>query len=176
MTLAYPIAASGTDALTEPKGLARTKAAARQIAGQPITFETEWLRPGPERAQEWQSAVQMAIGHGAVQLYESEKGRPIIAISYWKLVDETEDAAPVVPVSPPAGDASPDHADDLYFRKGRTAKKGKVKAADPNQLDLFRGPGPDQRGYEHEDPNNPDVILTDEGDDTAFGIAPKTVD
>ena len=35
-------------------------------------------------------------------------------------------------------------------------------------MDLFVSP--DQRGYEHKDPNNPNTMLTDEeGDDTTFG-------
>lgn len=174
MSLTYPIAASGTDALTEPKGFARTRAAAEKAAGQGVEFQTEWLRPGPERAEEWQSAVQSALSHGAVQIYETEKGRPVIAISFWKLVEIADD--PVEPpVDPNEGQTAPvreDHADDLYFRTGRTRKK-KPKPVDPNQLDLFRGAGPNQQGYEERDPNNPNVMIADEGDGTAFGLAPR---
>ena len=61
-----------------------------------------------------------------------------------------------------------DHADDLYFRSGLTRKK-KPKPIDPNQLDLFRGDGPDQSGCERQDPDNPDIVLTEEGDGTRFG-------
>lgn len=163
MSLTYPIAETATEALTQPHGHARTKAAAQDLAGQPVVFHTEWLRPGPERAEEWQASVQAAMNTGSVQIYESEKGRPVIAISFWRMVDESEIAPP-----PPKPKPQEDHADDLYFRSGRTRKK-KPKPIDPNQLDLFRGDGPDQSGYERQDPDNPDIVLTEEGDGTRFG-------
>jgi len=69
--------------------------------------------------------------------------------------------------SPPAS-AQGDHTDDLYFRGGRTRKRRRAPRTDPRQLDLFTGP--DQQGYEHPDPDNPGIVLTDEeGDGTTFG-------
>lgn len=141
MTLAYPIAASAIDALTSPLGLERTMAAAREVAGQDVVLETEWMRPGPERAEELNSAIMAAVSCGAAQIYESEKGRPVFALNYWRLLTE-EEMAPKPDPAPDAGSKPEDHADDLYFRHGRT-KKVKPKPVDPNQMDLFPGASTD---------------------------------
>ncbi len=141
MTLTYPIAANGEEALTAPKGLARTKSGARREIGQAVEFETEWLRPNPQQAEDWQAAVLTAVSYGAAQVYEAEKGGSIIAISFWKLVEEP---APV-PARPKAGESKEprnDHADDLYFRRGRT-RQNRKPAVDPNQMDLFGGSSSD---------------------------------
>lgn len=137
MSLTYPIAENGTQALTAPKGFARTKSAAKREVDAPVAFETEWLRPNPKQAEDWQADIRNAASHGAAQIYESDKGDAIIAINYWKIIVEE---APVVP-RPMAGEGKvrrEDHADDLYFRRGRT-KPGKRKPVDPNQMDLFGG-------------------------------------
>jgi hypothetical protein len=134
LTLAYPVAASGMDALTSPLGLERTRAAAGRVAGRKVVLSTEWLRPGPERAAELESAIQMAISTGAAQIYESEKGRPVIALNYWRPMTDEELAPQPAPAKPDK--ARDDHADDLYFRRGRT-KKTRPKPVDPNQMDMF---------------------------------------
>lgn len=131
MTLVYPIADDAIKALTEPLGLERTEAAARRVAKGPVKFETEWLRPGPERADELASAIQTAAAHGAVQVYENERGRPVVAVNYWKPVSLSE-----VQPEPKPKKTDSDQTDDLYFRRGRTAKTRK-KPVDPNQFDLF---------------------------------------
>lgn len=137
MSLAYPIAASAIEALTSPVGLERTRSAARQVAGREVILQTEWLRPGPERAEELKSAIDAAVSHGAAQIYETEKGRPVIALNYWRPMTDEELAPKPAPVK--SDKARDDHADDLYFRRGRT-KKTKPKPVDPNQLDMFTPP------------------------------------
>ncbi|MAT33732.1 MAG: hypothetical protein CMK06_01080 [Ponticaulis sp.] len=127
----YPIAASAMDALTAPLGHERTQAAARRVAGGDVRFETEWMRPGPERAEELQSSIQAALSIGAAQIYESEKGRPVIALKFWRVLSEAE----VILSQPVETPKKEEHTDDLYFRRGRT--KARKKPVDPNQLDLF---------------------------------------
>ncbi|MAK60021.1 MAG: hypothetical protein CMK09_03485 [Ponticaulis sp.] len=134
MTLAYPIANSAMQALTEPLGHERTQAAARKAAAGPVTFETEWLRPGPERQEDLQPYVQSAVAMGAAQIYETEKGRPVIALNYWRVMTEAEQVFDQPVATDPARKRE-DHTDNLYFRRGRT--KPKKKPVDPNQLDLF---------------------------------------
>ena len=138
MTLIYPIAKTARAALTEPLGEARTKADAREIAGVEVVLETEWLRPDPEEADELSGSVQLAISHGAAQVYESDDGQPVIAVSYWQPVVAIE-AEPEPDPEPSPEPVGEDHADDLYFRHGRTKKK-KPERVDPNQLDLFGAP------------------------------------
>ncbi len=136
----YPIAASAMDALTAPLGHERTQAAARRVAEGEVRFETEWLRPGPERAEELQSSIQAALSNGSAQIYESEKGRPVIALKFWRIVSEAE----TILSQPAEAPKKEEHTDDLYFRRGRT--KARKKPIDPNQLDLFpeaRKPSPD---------------------------------
>lgn len=135
MTLTYPIAASGQDALLAPVGFARTQSAAKREAGKSVSFETEWLRPSIPQRDAWQTEVMNALSHGAAQIYETETGDPIIAISYWKPVEEAAKPVEVLPETP-STPPKEDHADDLYFRNGRTKPKRR-KPADPNQLDLF---------------------------------------
>ena len=141
MTLTYPIAASGEDALLAPVGFARTQSAAKREAGKPVSFEIEWLRPSIPQRDAWQAEVMTALSHGAAQIYETETGDPIIAISYWKPVEKAEAPVEVLPEPPPPSPKE-DHADDLYFRNGRT-KTRRRKPADPNQLDLFGSAGPE---------------------------------
>lgn len=144
MSLTYPIASNAMDALLSPVGLERTLTAARRTAGRAVIFETEWLRPGPEREEELAAAVQTAAAHGAVQIYESEKGRPVLALKYWRILSD-EELAPAPLPQPSQEDAAEtkknDHTDDLYFRRGRTKKR--KKAVDPNQMDLFVAPETD---------------------------------
>lgn len=150
MSLTYPIATSALEALTEPLGTARTQTAARRLADRPVSFETEWLKPEPEQAGELAGAVERAVASGAAQIYEGEAGRPVIALNYWQIQNESTTAPVEPPPQPTQTPAQPeekpaDHADDLYFRHGRT-KKRKPKPVDPNQMDLFGGSRPAPKG------------------------------
>lgn len=141
MSLTYPIASTAMDALLNPVGSERTLTAAKATAGRAVVFETEWLRPGPEREEELAGAVQTAITSGAVQVYESEKGRPIIALKFWRILSDEElkpKPAPKPDTEAEAAEKKKDHTDDLYFRRGRT--KPRKKIIDPNQMDLFVPP------------------------------------
>ena len=62
----------------------------------------------------------------------------MIAVSYWQPV-VTIEAEPEPEPEPSPEPVGEDHADDLYFRHGRTKKK-KPERVDPNQLDLFGAP------------------------------------
>jgi len=166
MPLIYPIASNAREAL-DAEGGARTIAEARELAKKPVTLVSDWLRPQPGEQDAMQAKAESGIARGFVQLYEDAKGRPVLAVSYWKPGHAA--AKPKKPKARAAKPAPPeeDHTDDLYFAKpGAKAKRGR-KAPDPNQLDLF---GPDQAGAEHPDPHNPGVVIVDEeGDGEAFG-------
>ncbi|HVY87558.1 MAG TPA: hypothetical protein VG942_01725 [Hyphomonadaceae bacterium] len=171
MPLQFPIASTARAAL-DTEGGARTVAEARELAGGPVTLVSEWLRPQAAEREDVQGKAEAGIARGFVQLYEDAKGRPVIAVTFWKptagvktRVKKTK-AQPdaVAPVAP-----GEDHTDDLYFQKPGARTKKRKRAADPNQLDLFTGP--DQQGAETPDPHNPLVVIVDEeGDGAAFGI------
>lgn len=139
MSLTYPIAHNGLEALTSPLGTARTKSGARAEVGLDVTLETEWLKPSEKEETELRQAIERTIGHGAAQRYEGENGATIIAINYWKPAGEI----PAEVKRPLAGESDmprEDHADDLYFRHGRTRTSRKKGESDPNQMDLFGSP------------------------------------
>lgn len=152
MSLTYPIASNAMDALLNPVGMERTLTAAKATAGRAVVFENEWIRPGPERVEELSSAVQMAAAHGAVQVYESEKGKPVIALKYWRILTD-EELAPKPEPEPEkpedVGAKKKDHTDDLYFRKGRT--KPRKRVVDPNQMDLFVKPEDEAQASKDDD-------------------------
>lgn len=163
MPLLYPIAANAREAL-DAQGGARTISEARELANAPVSLVSDWVRPQPAEREAVQGKAEAGISRGFVQLYEDAKGRPVIAVTYWK-------PGAGVKAKPRKGKAkaapAEDHTDDLYFTKrGATAKKRK-RLPDPNQMDLF---GPDQQGAEHADPHNPLVVIVDEeGDGATFG-------
>lgn len=176
----YPLARSAAEALNAAEKAARTRHDAEQAAGgvEVLALETEWLTPSPEEAEALVDAAARGLGEGFVQRYEDTNGAPVLAVTYWKLASPP--AAPAkrktaagkgpVQAKPKASKPpEPDHTDDLYFRGGRAKKrKPRKRPHDPRQLDLFSGPDP--MGYEHRDPDNPDIILTgEEGDGTTFG-------
>ncbi len=171
MSHAYPLAKSAGDALKAASAGARTRRDAERLAGgETITaLETEWLTPDPGEAEALLATLDPALAAGFVQRYEDASGALVLAVTYWKLAAPT----PATPKPAPKAAAAED-TDDLYFKFGRTKKKRTRRAkTDPRQLDLFQGP--DQMGYERRDPNNPEVVLTDEeGDGTAFGVAPSS--
>lgn len=168
MPLLFPIAASPREALDAgPDSGARTIAEAREMANGPVALVSDWLRPAPAEAEEVQRKAESGISRGFVQVYEDAKGRPVIAVTYWKPGAEKSAPAPRAKATQTAEAPPEDHTDDLYFTKPGMKAKRKAKARDANQLDLF---GPDQKGAEHPDPHNPGVVIVDEeGDGASFG-------
>ena len=139
MSHLYPLAVSAQAALEAPEHAALTRAEAERLAGTcpVVALETEWLTLTPQEAEAARAAAEANIGHGFVQTYEDANGAPVLAVTYWKLADAKAilpDRKPVEPVHSPDIE---DHTDDLYFRSGRTKKRGRRKKIDPNQLDLF---------------------------------------
>jgi hypothetical protein len=174
MPLQYPIAKTARAAL-DAEGGARTVAEARELAGAPVTLVSEWLRPQPAEREEIEGKAQAGVARGFVQFYEDAKGKPVIAVSFWKPTSGVKTKAPkgkkakAEEAEAKAPDPAEDHTDDLYFAKPGAKTKRKKKAADPNQLDLFSGP--DQQGDEAPDPHNPLVVIVEEeGSGSAFGL------
>ena len=174
MPLQFPIASTARAAL-DAEGGARTVAEARELAGGPVTLVSEWLRPQPAEREDVQGKAEAGIARGFVQLYEDAKGRPVVAVTFWKPMAGVKtrtkktkaSAAAPEPAEPVA--SGEDHTDDLYFQKPGAKTKKRKRAADPDQLDLFAGP--DQQGAETPDPHNPLVVIVDEeGDGAAFGL------
>lgn len=181
MSLAYPLARTAEDALKGIHEAARTRYQAEEIAGETpiLSLETEWLKPSGDDLAALMKQAESGEAKGFIQTYEDADGKPVLAVTYWKLgkAPARAKAKPKPPPEPQPEKPKPaktkksedaDHTDDLYFRHGRTRKSRRRTPTDPRQLDLFMNP--DQRGYEHKDPNNPNTILTDEeGDGTTFG-------
>ena len=181
MSLAYPLAMTADEALTGAQKAARTRYDAEALAGgRSVTaLEIEWVKPGPDDVAALLKQAESGDAKGFVQVYEDADGAPVLAVTYWKLGASVagKQPAPAAADKPKAEKpakvekaekAEEDHTDDLYFRHGRTRKARRKRHADPRQMDLFTRPDP--RGYEHEDPNNPNTMLTDEeGDGTTFG-------
>ena len=175
MPLSFPIATSARAALDEDKA-ARTLAEARELAGGLVTLVSEWLRPTPAEREEIQVKADAGVARGFVQLYEDAKGRPVLAVTFWRPERRTAKTAAktggrkgkaraeaaIAPVE--------DYTDDLYFSKPGSRTKKRRRSGDPNQLDLFTGP--DQQGNESRDPHNPFVVIVEEeGDGATFGLA-----
>jgi hypothetical protein len=166
MPLHYPIAANAREALDSERG-ARTIAEAREVAQAPVTLVSDWLRPQSAERELVQGKAEAGISRGFVQLYEDAKGRPVIAVTYWKPEAAVKAKTRKSKPKPEATEPVEDHTDDLYFNKRSAPPKKRKRAPDPNQLDLF---GPDQQGAEHVDPHNPLVVIVDEeGDGATFG-------
>ncbi len=177
MSLAYPLAATAEDALKGINMAARTRYEAEEVAGDTpvLSLETEWLKPPGADLAALMKQAESGEAKGFIQTYEDADGKPVLAVTYWKLGKapaktkaKAKAPAPEKPKVPAKKKPAEDHTDDLYFRHGRTRKARRKTHTDPRQMDLFMDP--DQRGYEHKDPNNPNTILTDEeGDGTTFG-------
>ena len=181
MSLAYPLASSADDALEGAGEAARTRYDAEALAGdRPVlSLETEWLKPEVASVDALVKQAESGDAKGFIQIYEDADGKPVLAVTYWKLGDpvarKSKTAKSAGEATKPAArkpqrekSEAEDHTDDLYFRHNRGRKSRRKKHVDPRQMDLFVSP--DQRGYEHKDPNNPNTMLTDEeGDGTTFG-------
>ena len=144
MSHLYPLAKSARVALGTPLGAALTRAEAERLAGETavVGLETEWLNLSAQEAETMKAAAEAGPGGGFVQSYEDADGATVLAVTYWKLADANAKDAPSVPEPTETATPSPeeDHTDDLYFRSGRTKKRGRRKKVDPNQMDLFVGP------------------------------------
>lgn len=143
MSHLYPLAISAKDALNTPDHAALTRFEAQNLAGLTplIGLVTEWLTMSVQKGAEARAAAETGCGVGFVQYYENAAGEAVLAVTYWQLADPNAgligpepDSQDEEPVSLPHED---DHTDDLYFRSGRTRKRGPRKAVDPNQMDLF---------------------------------------
>ncbi len=159
MPLLFPIAASPREALdAEPEAGARTIAEARELAKGPVTLVSDWLRPSPAEGEALQRKAEAGISRGFVQIYEDAKGRPVIAVTYWK--PGAEKSAPAPRARPTQTEAPPeDHTDDLYFTKDEAKAKRKRKAIDPNQLDMF---GLGQKNATDADAPGPGGVIVDQ--------------
>lgn len=142
----FPLARNAADAVDAPELAARTRAGAEALvagsARQIVRLETEWLTLEPDEAARILAAAEATEwGEMFIQRYEDASGKPVLAVTYWKLSDPAA-AASAGPASPtpdtPAKAEETDDTDDLYFRKGRTKTRGaRRKKIDPNQMDLF---------------------------------------
>lgn len=172
MSHLYPLAETAAGALESPEPAARTRPDAERFSPEReiVALETEWLEPGEGEAETLASKAAAALGQGFVQVYEDAEGRPVYAVTFWKLgkpVKRKETPAPKPRRKPARSDTAADDTDDLYFKQGRTRRRRK-RHVDPRQLDLFLSP--DLSGYDRKAPDNPDIILAEEeGDGTTFG-------
>ncbi len=139
MPLLFPIAKDARSALDSDDG-ARTAAEAGEKAGGPVTLVSEWLRPTPAEREQLQARAEAGAARGFVQLYEDAKGRPVLAVTFWK-----RRAAAADKPAPPRAPAD-DHTDDLYFTKKSSKTRRKRSGSDPNQLELFAAPAASPEG------------------------------
>ena len=137
MPLAFPLAADILSALDSLK-FARTIVDARELAGEPVTLVSGWLRPSEEEHASLRARLEAGVTQGFVQIYEDAKGRPVAAVTFWKPHSVAGEPAPPPSPEPPAED----HTDDLYFDKAQKKRRRRRGEPDPNQLDLFGGARP----------------------------------
>lgn len=176
MSHLYPLAETARQALLDERPAARTRADAVHLAGKTAVekLATDWVTADSDEAEQMAASAAAGLSRGFVQTYEDEHGRPVYAVTYWRLEGEIVPADPAPnpkpadkakPEEKPAATPAPDHTDDLYFRAKGGRKRGRKRAVDPRQLDLFMGA--DKRGYEHEEGGA--MITDEEGDGTTFG-------
>ena len=138
---AYPLAIRLEDALKSEAKAARTRGQAEDMAdGFAVEcLSTDWLNVTEEEADAFLKAAdsEAVAAHGHLQRYEDNQGKPVLAVTWWKLVPVA--AKKAKPKKKPAIEKPPaeDHTDDLYFRSGRT-KPGRRRYVDPRQMDLFK--------------------------------------
>ena len=143
MSHAFPIAIRVEDALKPGVKAARTRSDAEALApGYMIeSLSTDWLNVTEEEAAAYLKSHNDEEGpHGHLQKYEDNEGKPVLAVTWWKLVDPVVvTRLPATRKKKPATEKPPveDHTDDLYFRSGRTKPRRK-RYIDPRQMDLFK--------------------------------------
>lgn len=149
MSHSYPLAKSAKDAIAPGCKAARTRAEAESFAPDHKidSLQTDWLPMSAADVEALFNRKDDETANGFLQRYEDEKGNPVIAVTYWKLIEKPRQTAKKdrksqtrAPRNAPESTQNPsnDHTDDLYFRRGRT--KPRRKKVDPNQLDLFNAP------------------------------------
>jgi len=178
MPLSFPLAADARAALDAELG-ARTIAEARELACEPVTLVSDWLRPEAAERDALQGKAEAGVSRGFVQLYEDARGQPVIAVTYWKPQSAGTKTAATASVRPTpdttlAAGRPPapveDTTDDLYFAKPSSRTRSRRRADDPNQLDLFTPPNP--HGAITPAPGSPGAGRGGpEGDGAAFGRA-----
>lgn len=134
MPLAFPLADDLLSAL-ESSRMARTIADARELAGEPVTLVSGWLRPSEEEHAALKARLEAGVTQGFVQIYEDAKGRPVAAVTFWKPQSAAGEPAPPPPPSPEP--PAEDHTDDLYFEKAQKKRRRRRGEPDPSQMDLF---------------------------------------
>lgn len=94
MTLQYPIADTARLALLEPGPFAGSEGAARRLAAGPVSLALEWVKPDGDEAERFEDAARDALSAGYVQVYQDARGRPVLAVTYWRreVVEEQLDA------------------------------------------------------------------------------------
>lgn len=146
MSHAYPLARTARTALSPEVKVARTRYEAEDLAEDVDikALETEWLTPSAKDLPGMLRKVDASPAHGFVQHYEDAEGNTVLAITYWKLSKSKVAARKIAPKPKPkvekSAEAETDHTDDLYFRHGRTKKRGRKIVPNPNQFDLFDTP------------------------------------
>lgn len=144
---AFPIGISLEAALKPEAKAARTRSQAEDLAEglQVEVLAIDWLSVTDEQARAYMAAAdsEEVAAHGHLQRYEDNEGKPILAVTWWKLVQplkgKSKDTRKKPALEKPEAE---DHTDDLYFRSGRTKPRRK-RYIDPRQMDLFRGPAED---------------------------------
>jgi hypothetical protein len=142
MSHAYPLARTVTDALKPGAKAARTRPDAEALAGglKVESLHIEWLNLTEAEATAQMAANAGEGAHGFLQRYEDDKGAPVLAVTFWRLVDAAKPKKAAKPAEPSQAEAKPDtvdHTDDLYFRAGRTKPPRRRRFVDPRQMDLF---------------------------------------
>ena len=144
---AYPLATNLEDALKPDAKAARTRGMAEDMAEGFLvdSLATDWLNVTEAEADAHLKAAESesVAAHGHLQRYEDNQGKPVLAVTWWKLVPAKPSKGKPKKDKPPVQTPPPeDHTDDLYFRAGRT-KPRRRRYIDPRQMDLFRGPRED---------------------------------
>jgi len=145
MSHLYPLAITGADALKSAEHAALSKSEAQRLAGDQrvLGLETDWLTLTEDEAEAVLRLAETEAypGAGFIQRYEDASGAAVLAVTYWKLASAAQAEAEIdskrAETTPEDKTPEEDHTDDLYFRAGRTKKRGRKKKIDPNQMDLF---------------------------------------
>ncbi len=142
MSHTYPLATDARDALDPARPAARTRREAELAAGEDevVALETGWLEVDANEAAMLLDMADKGQACGFVQPYEDEQGRPVLAVTFWKLAaDDVHSPEVAHQATRPVGE---DHTDDLYFREGRTRRR-RASKGDSRQLDLFPDADPE---------------------------------
>lgn len=174
MSHLFPLATSAENALQESVPKARTEREARDLGEEDCVLYGlvhDWIRFARDDQSKMREQAEKGRDRGFVQSYEdANTGEIVYAITYWQISKgnnadvrqkKVANESPESHVPKPRNLAIPNP-------KPRRTKKRKTPQGDGRQLNLFSGP--DQQGYERQDPNNPEIILAlEEGDGTSFG-------